>query len=288
MNKKNIVRVALVQSPAHLEPAENIRRTLRAIERAAQRGARIICLQELFSHRYFCQQRRRKFFELAETVPGPTTRIFSDAARRAGVALIVPLFERCKGKFYNTAAVIDSKGRLAGKYRKLHIPYDPLFYEKYYFVPGNLGLPVFELEGARVAVLICYDQWFPEAARLAASKGAQILFYPTAIGWKDNRLEETAAYHESWTMMHQAHAVANGVFVGAANRVGVEGKLHFWGGSMVCGPFGQMIGRAGGSRGQTLITDCDLSLIGKTRTEWPFERDRRKDLSKNRHIERYL
>lgn len=273
------IRIALIQAAAGADPARNLARAQKRIEEAARRGARIACLQELFRTPYFCQSEKTRNFGLAEEVPGPTTRAMSDLARRHGIALIVPVFEkRARGLYHNSAAVIDADGTLAGKYRKMHIPDDPHYYEKYYFAPGDLGFRAFETRPAKLGVLICWDQWYPEAARLSALDGAEILFYPTAIGsigpgnspaWK--------AARAAWCTVQISHAITNGVFVASVNRVGREGKLSFWGSSFVAGPDGRILAEASASKEQTLYADCDLDQIQRIRQEWPFLRDRRID-----------
>ncbi len=275
-NNKRIVRVGLIQMACGKDPAKNLQKVTLRIRQAAQKGARIISLQELFKTLYFCQTRQNRYFDLAETIPGPTTDVLSKLSRELSVVIVAPLFEKAPdGKYFNAAVVIDS-GRILGKYRKMHIPDDPGFYEKFYFEPGDLGFKVFETRYARISVLICWDQWFPEAARLAALGGAEILFYPTAIGWKPKEKKETESYRNAWETIQRAHAIANGIYVAAVNRVGDERKLRFWGSSFVADPFGKWLCR-GGAGEKILVHDCNLSLVGRTRTEWPFLRDRRVD-----------
>ena len=275
---KSSVRVGLIQSRCEEDPAANLKKALSQIKTAAARGARIVCLQELFKTRYFCQTEDPKKIDLAETVPGPTTEALAKAAKSLKVVIVAPLFEkRASGLYHNTAAVIDADGKFLGKYRKMHIPDDPGFYEKFYFVPGDLGFRVFETRYAKIGVLICWDQWFPEAARLTALQGAEILFYPTAIGWKPEEQEETRHYYAAWETVQRSHAIANGVYVAAVNRVGKEGALKFWGSSFIADPFGAVLYRGGASNEEIVIADCDLSRIEKTRREWPFFRDRRID-----------
>jgi N-carbamoylputrescine amidase len=235
---KKDVRLALVQMTCSGDPGENLQKALVRIRQAAKKGAQIVCLQELFRTPYFCQTQEAAHFDLAEPVPGPTTEAFSKAARANKVVIVASLFEkRAKGIYHNTAAVLDADGKLLGKYRKMHIPDDPGFYEKYYFVPGDLGFRVFDTKAARIGVLICWDQWFPEAARLAALAGAEILLYPTAIGWTPADPKEAARYRDAWTTIQRSHAVANGVFVAAVNRSGREGNLKFWGPFVCRGAF---------------------------------------------------
>jgi len=273
------VKVALVQMPCTKDPARNLAHALELAERAASQGAQIICLQELFRSLYFCQEEKPELFDLAEPVPGPSTEAFCQLAKKKDVAIVVPVFEkRAEGVYHNSAVVIDAGGKILGTYRKMHIPHDPLFFEKYYFTPGDTGFKVFETKYARVAVLICWDQWFPEGARLAALAGAQILFYPTAIGWlQEESPEEQRGMRDAWQTVQRGHAIANGLYVAAPNRVGVEGKLTFWGSSFISDPFGRLLVR-GGTEEEILQTELDLSLIEKTRRLWPFLRDRRTDV----------
>ena len=274
-----MVAVGLVQMRCSDDADENLARAMAGVEEAASRGARIVCLQELFRSPYPCQDEDPARFELAESIPGPSTEALSKVAAARRVEVIASLFERrAPGVYHNTAVLIDSDGRLAGRYRKMHIPDDPLYYEKFYFAPGDLGFRSFDTRDARVGTLVCWDQWFPEAARLSALSGAQILFYPTAIGWQfDEGAEVDAAQHDAWQTVQRAHAIANGVFVVAVNRVGVEGSIRFWGQSFVADPFGRVIARASDRDEQTLVVQCDLAAIEKVRREWPFLRDRRID-----------
>jgi N-carbamoylputrescine amidase len=272
------VTVGLVQMEAQKNPEANVAYAVSRIEAAARKGAKIVCLQELFRSPYFPQAENAKRFALAEPIPGPTTRVLGRLAREREVVIVGSIFERrSAGIYHNTAVVIDADGKLAGKYRKMHIPDDPCYYEKFYFTPGDLGFPSFETRYARVAALVCWDQWFPEAARLAALSGAEIVFYPTAIGWLDREPRGAAlAQRGAWEIVQRAHAVANGVFVAAVNRVGREGRLKFWGNSFVADPFGEVVARAG-DREELLLARCDLSKIEETRRNWPFLRDRRID-----------
>lgn len=272
------VPVGLVQMACSPDPDQNLERAVLFIRDAARQGARVICLQELFRSLYFCQQERSVEFDLAETIPGPTSRKLADLAAELQIVLVASLFEkRAPGLYHNTAVVFDC-GRTAGLYRKMHIPDDPGYYEKFYFTPGDLGFRAHQTGGGRLGVLVCWDQWFPEAARLTALQGAEILFYPTAIGWADGQDEATnQAQVEAWELSQRAHAVANGVFVAAVNRVGREQNLTFWGGSFVADPFGRVLARASREREEVLVVDCDLSLVEKTRRDWPFLRDRRID-----------
>ncbi len=273
------VVVAVVQMACGTDPAGNLRTAVERLAEAADRGAQIVCLQELFRSHYFCQKEDAGAFALAEPIPGPSTDALGRAAADHRVAVIGSVFERrAPGLYHNTAIVIDADGALRGRYRKMHIPDDPLYYEKYYFTPGDLGFDSFPVQGARVGALVCWDQWFPEAARLTSLKGAQMLFYPTAIGWHPaERAEWGAAQHEAWELMQRSHAIANGVFVAVANRVGREGDLEFWGGSFIADPFGRVLARAGHEREEILLARCDLNLIDQTRRNWPFLRDRRID-----------
>lgn len=277
--KQNRVTLGLVQMSAGDNLDANLAKAVARIETAAKKGARIICLQELFRSRYFCQSENHENFKLAETIPGPTTEILGELARENEIVIVASIFEkRSAGVYHNTAVVIDADGCIAGKYRKMHIPDDPLYYEKFYFTPGDLGFPSFNTRYARVAALVCWDQWFPEGARLAALGGAEILFYPTAIGWIPNEPRAVAQNQRAaWQLIQQSHAVANGVFVASVNRVGREGKIKFWGQSFVAGPFGEIVARAGGDREEILLARCDLGKIEQTRQSWPFLRDRRID-----------
>ncbi|MCG3177091.1 MAG: N-carbamoyl-D-amino acid hydrolase [Candidatus Omnitrophica bacterium] len=276
--KNRNVRIALVQMSCSAEMRSNLAKALDRIRAAAAKGARIVCLQELFRTEYFCKVEDSRLFDLAEPVPGPTVEAVSKVARREKVTVIASLFERrTAGIYHNTAAVIDADGSLLGKYRKMHIPDDPGFYEKFYFTPGDLGFKVFKTRYADIGVLICWDQWFPEAARLTALEGAEILFYPTAIGWKQAEPEEARGYHASWETVQRGHAVANGVYVAAVNRVGREGEFRYWGQSFIADPSGHVTHRASSSQEEVMIADCDLSKVEKTRREWPFLRDRRID-----------
>lgn len=284
--------VGLVQMSCTDEPAANLEKALARTREAAAQGAQIVCLQELFRSLYFCQEESGEWFELAEPVPGPTTQTLARLAAELGIVIIGSVFERrAAGVYHNTAVVLDADGSLAGVYRKMHIPDDPLYYEKYYFTPGDLGFRAFDTKFARVGTLVCWDQWYPEAARLTALRGAEILFYPTAIGWHP---AEKAQYGDgqrsAWQTAQRAHAIANGVFVAAANRVGVERPLHgsptapgeyqglqFWGGSFIADPFGRLLAEASEGGEEILLAECKLGLIEETRRNWPFLRDRRID-----------
>jgi N-carbamoylputrescine amidase len=276
-------RVGLVQMSCALDPNENLEKALWRIREAAAGGAQIICLQELFRSQYFCTEENAELFALAESIPGPTTQTLGRLARELGVVVIASLFERrAAGLYHNTAAVIGTDGEIAGLYRKMHIPDDPLYFEKFYFTPGDLGFVNFDTRFARVGVLVCWDQWYPEAARLASLNGASILFYPTAIGWHPSEKEKHgAAQVDAWLTIQRGHAIANGLYVAAVNRVGHEGPsnggLDFWGSSFVADPFGRVIAEASSSNEEILIAECDPARIELVRQHWPFLRDRRID-----------
>lgn len=257
----------------------NLAKAIAGIEAAAKRGAQIVCLEELFLSPYFPQSEDAAKFKLAEPIPGPTTQSLSRLAQKREIVIIASVFERrSAGIYHNTAVVIDVDGSILGKYRKMHIPDDPCYYEKFYFTPGDLGFPSFQTRYARIGALVCWDQWFPEAARLTSLAGAEVLFYPTAIGWLQSERRDVAkAQNSAWELIQRAHALANGVFVAAVNRVGREGKLRFWGNSFIAGPFGEIISQAGGDREEVLVARCDLEKIAETRQNWPFLRDRRID-----------
>jgi N-carbamoylputrescine amidase len=277
--KSSNVRVGLVQMSCDANPGANLKKAIARIGKAAQRGAQIICLQELFRSQYFCQTEDIEFFKLAETIPGPSTDALSKVARQNRVVIVASVFEkRAAGIYHNTAVIIDADGGIAGKYRKMHIPDDPLYYEKFFFTPGDLGFQTHNTRFAKVGALVCWDQWFPEAARLTALSGAQFLFYPTSIGWLPNEKEEVnQAQHSAWETIQRGHAIANGLYVVVVNRVGHEGKLTFWGQSFVVDPFGRVIAKASADKDELLIVDCDLDKIDETRQNWPFFRDRRID-----------
>lgn len=276
---KEKVTLGLIQMSAGVNPTANLNKAFERIAAAAKKGAQIVCLQELFRSRYFCQSENPKNFRLAESIPGPTTDALSELAAEREIVIVASVFERrSAGIYHNTAVVIDADGAIAGKYRKMHIPDDPLYYEKFYFTPGDLGFPSFQTRYAKVGALVCWDQWFPEGARLAALSGAQILFYPTAIGWIPNEPPAVAQQQRAaWELIQRSHAVANGVYVASVNRVGREGKVKFWGHSFVAGPFGEIVALAGGEREEILLAKCDLGKIEETRQSWPFLRDRRID-----------
>jgi N-carbamoylputrescine amidase len=258
---------------------QNVAKALDRIADAAARGAQIVCLQELFHGLYPCQSEDHARFAEAEPIPGPMSQSLAAAAKQQGVVVVGSLFERrAPGIFHNTAVVFDVSGDMIGLYRKMHIPDDPLYYEKFYFTPGDLGFRSFDSRFARVGTLVCWDQWFPEGARLTAMTGAEILFYPTAIGWLPAEKETYGpSQHAAWETMMRSHAIANGVFVAAPNRVGREGQLEFWGASFVCDPYGNVLARASHENEETLVVECNLGLIDIVRTHWPFLRDRRID-----------
>ena len=275
--------IGLVQMACSLDPAENLAKAEWRIREAAGQGAQIVCVQELFRSQYFCREENADLFDLAEPIPGPTSESFSRLARDLAIAIVGSVFERrAAGVYHNTALVIDADGALLGLYRKMHIPDDPLYFEKYYFTPGDLGFRCFDTRYARIAPLVCWDQWYPEGARVAALGGAQVLFYPTAIGWHPSEKREYgAAQHDAWRTIQRSHAIANGVYVAAVNRVGYEGPLElgleFWGGSFVADPFGQMLAEGSHDAEEILVVECDPRRIEEVRRNWPFLRDRRID-----------
>ena len=305
--------VGLVQMACSANPRENLEKAEAKVEEAAQAGARVVCLPELFKSRYFCQREDTAVFDLSEPVPGPTTEALARAARRHGVAVVAPVFERrAPGLYHNSAAVIDADGRVAGLYRKMHIPDDPAYYEKFYFTPGDLGFPAFDTVAGRIATLICWDQWYPEGARLAALAGASVLFYPTAIGWHPHeKAEHGAAQRDAWQTVQRGHAIANGLYVAAVNRVGYEtphphplppgegedaphpnplppgegeekpedggAGIEFWGSSFVADPQGVIVAEASPDREEVLVAAIDPERIEDVRRNWPFLRDRRID-----------
>ena len=276
-------RIGVVQMACAADPDDYLATAERRIREAAGRGAQIVCLPELFRSQYFCREEDTRFFDLAEPVPGPTVESLSRLARELAVVIVGSIFERrAAGVYHNTALVFDADGLLLGMYRKMHIPDDPLYFEKYYFTPGDLGFRCFDTRYARIAPLVCWDQWYPEAARLAALAGAQVIFYPTAIGWHPaEKAKFGAAQHDAWRTIQRGHAIANGVYVAAANRVGYEGPpergLEFWGGSFVADPFGQVLAEAGHEKEETPVVECNPARIEDVRRNWPFLRDRRID-----------
>ncbi len=282
-SRETQLKIAVIQTECSASPAENVRKTLTAVESAADRGARIICTQELFRSQYFCQSEDHEHFKLAEPIPGPTTEQFQAVARKRELVLVVSLFEkRASGVYHNTAAIIDADGSLLGIYRKMHIPDDPLFYEKFYFTPGDLGFRSWRTRYAKIGVLICWDQWYPEGARLTALSGAEILFFPTAIGWHPSeKAEHGEKQHSAWETIQRGHAIANGCYVAVPNRIGHEqlvgDGIQFWGQSFVAGPSGEILAKASCDQEETLVVPVDLAKVDLTRTHWPFLRDRRID-----------
>jgi N-carbamoylputrescine amidase len=287
----HVVKLGLTQMACVEDRRENLRRQLGLIERAAGQGAQIICTQELFSSLYFCQCEDYRSFELAEAIPGPTTDALCRAARKHAAVIVGSVFEkRARGLYHNSAVVIDADGSILGVYRKMHIPDDPLYYEKFYFTPGDTGFRAWKTRYAMIGVLICWDQWFPEATRLTALQGAEIIFYPTTIGWHPaEKARLGKSQHEAWELVQRSHAVANGCFVCAANRVGLEkltgpdgqpaspDGIEFWGQSFVAGPDGQVVQRASANKEEVVVAACDLQQVEYSRTHWPFLRDRRVD-----------
>jgi N-carbamoylputrescine amidase len=275
--------VGLIQMRCSPDPAENLAAALKKIREAAQKGARIICLPELFRSQYFCREENAENFNFAEPVPGPTTDALSKLARELHVVIVGSIFERrAAGVYHNTAVVLNSDASLLGMYRKMHIPDDPLYYEKFYFTPGDLGFSAFKTSFGRIGVLVCWDQWYPEGARITSLQGADILFYPTAIGWHPSeKAPHGAAQLDAWRTIQRSHAIANGVYVAAVNRIGYEGTpesgLEFWGHSFVADPFGQIIAEASADKEEILVVECDPHRIEEVRRNWPFLRDRRID-----------
>ena len=298
--EKGNYRVGLVQMACSPDPDANLEKAAERVREAARQGAKIVCLPELFRAQYFCQREDPELFDLAEPIPGPSTERLSSVAREEGVVVVASLFERrAAGLYHNTAAILDSDGTLAGIYRKMHIPDDPLYYEKFYFAPGDLGFRAFDTSVGRIGTLVCWDQWYPEAARITALEGASLLFYPTAIGWHPAEKQQYgSAQYEAWQIIQRAHAIANGVYVAAVNRVGMEygdirgnratgAGLEFWGGSFLADPFGRLIAQASHDREEILIGEVDLKHLEDTRRNWPFLRDRRID-SYAPIVERFL
>lgn len=277
MQKKNKVVIGLVQMPDSDDIQSNMKKAGELVKIAAKQGAQIVCLQELYRSRYFAQYDKKDFSRYAETIPGESTRMFSDIAKECGIVIIVPVFEKARdGQLYNSAAVINDDGRLLETYRKIHIPYDEFYYEKSYFKEGNLGFRVYKTRYAIFAVLICYDQWFPEAARICALKGADIIFYPTAIGLIKENDQPNGDWQNAWETIQRSHAIANGIHIAAVNRVGVEDNLEFWGGSFVCDSFGNIIKKAG-KKEEILTAQLDLSENKITQEYWGFFQNRRPD-----------
>jgi len=285
-----VFRVGLIQMSCSPDPEQNLEHAMEMVREAAGKGANIVCLPELFQTQYFCQREDTALFDLAEPIPGPTTTRLSQLARQQQIVLVASLFEkRAPGVYHNTAAIFDADGSLEGIYRKMHIPDDPLYYEKYYFTPGDLGFKAFDTGVGRVGALVCWDQWYPEGARLTALHGAQILFYPTAIGWHPAEKQQYGkAQHDAWQTIQRAHAIANGVYVGVVNRVGFEtgnvrgnevkgAGLEFWGGSFLADPFGTVIVEGSSNKEEVLVGEVDLKKLEDIRRNWPFLRDRRID-----------
>lgn len=283
MKKQSAFRVGLIQTSCSTDPAINLEKAILSIREAAKRGAQIICLEELFRSQYFCREERADLFDLAESIPGPSTEAIGKIAKEHGVVVVASLFEhRATGLYHNTAAIINADGSLSGIFRKMHIPDDPLFYEKFYFTPGDLGFRNFDTPFGRIGVLVCWDQWYPEGARLTAMQGANILFYPTAIGWHPHeKAQYGAAQLDAWKTIQRSHAIANGIYVCAVNRVGFEGTpeagLEFWGNSFVADPFGVVLAEASNDKEELLVVECDPARMEEVRRNWPFFRDRRID-----------
>jgi N-carbamoylputrescine amidase len=290
MDDNTTFRVGLVQMSCGPDPDANLEKAAERVREAARQGAAVVCLPELFRAQYFCQREDIKLFNLAEPIPGPTTETLGAVAREENVVVIASLFERrAPGLYHNTAVILEKDGRIAGMYRKMHIPDDPLYYEKFYFTPGDLGFRAFDTSAGKIGTLVCWDQWYPEGARITALQGANVLFYPTAIGWHPQEKDEFgAAQYEAWQIIQRSHAIANGVYVAAVNRVGVEHGavrgnrvegpgLEFWGGSFLADPFGRVIAKASHDREEILMGEIDLHKMEDTRRNWPFLRDRRID-----------
>lgn len=283
MNQK--FKVGLVQMAMSADPQENVEKAAARVADAARKGAQVVCLPELYRSPYFCQKEDAALFDLAEAVPGPSTERLSKVAREHGVAVVVPIFEkRAPGLYHNSAVILDADGSTAGLYRKMHIPDDPAFYEKFYFTPGDLGFKAFDTRHGRIGTLICWDQWYPEGARLTALQGATILFYPTAIGWHPHeKAQHGAAQRDAWRTIQRGHAIANGCWVAAVNRVGHErtvpgeAGLEFWGTTFLCDPFGVVVAEASTDREEILIAEVDVGRMEEVRRGWPFLRDRRID-----------
>ena len=284
-----MTKIALIQMRCGPEPEENFKRAIQFIRDSAKKGAQIVCLPELFRSQYFCQTEDHKNFAMAEEIPGRSTSALGEVARELGIIIIASLFEkRSAGVFHNTAAIIDADGKLLGKYRKMHIPDDPLYHEKFYFTPGDLGFQAWTTAQGKIGVCVCWDQWYPEAARLTALRGAEILFYPTAIGWHPSEKKKFgAAQYSAWETIQRSHAIANGCYVAAANRVGHEvaplaagggsDGIEFWGQSFICGPDGEIIAKGSVDREEVVMAEVDWNRVNEHRTHWPFLRDRRVD-----------
>ncbi len=284
MDSQMAFSIGLVQMACAPEPERNLAAAAARVEEAASRGAQVICLPELFRSQYFCQKEDPELFNLAESIPGPSTEALTSVARRRHVVVIAPVFERrAPGIYHNSAVVIDADGQLAGLYRKMHIPDDPLYYEKFYFTPGDLGFRSFDTLFGRIAVLICWDQWYPEGARLAALSGAVVVFYPTAIGWHPHEKDASGAeQRDAWRTIQRSHAIANGIYVGAVNRVGQEAPaggagIEFWGSSFIADPLGVELATGSSDKEEILVARVDLARLEDVRRNWPFLRDRRVD-----------
>ncbi|RYY20686.1 MAG: carbon-nitrogen hydrolase [Chitinophagaceae bacterium] len=286
-----MVKIGMVQMSCGSDKAANLAKAVEKVKEAAAKGAQIVCLQELFTSLYFCDVEDYEYFNLAEPIPGPSTETLAQVAAEYNVVIIASLFEkRAQGLYHNTTAVLDADGQYLGKYRKMHIPDDPAYYEKFYFTPGDLGYKVFKTKYATIGVLICWDQWYPEAARITSLMGAEVLFYPTAIGWATSQDEKTnVEQYNAWQTIQRSHAVANGVHVVSVNRVGFEqnGAMKFWGGSFMANPFGTIIYQASHEDEEVVVQELDLSVTDKYRTHWPFLRDRRID-SYDQITKRYI
>ena len=282
MNKIETRIIGLIQMACTNDPKQNLQNAIDSIREAAKKGAQIICLPELFLSSYFCQTENPEHFSLAEPIPGPTSNSLAKLAKELETVLIVPLFEkRTEGIYHNSAVVIDADGSLSGTYRKMHIPDDPCFHEKYYFTPGDNGFKSFSTRYGKIGVLICWDQWFPEAARLTALTGAQFLFYPTAIGYQESDRAESPHQIAAWETVQKSHAISNGLFVASVNRCGKEDDLTFWGRSFICNPFGNVLQQANENEAEIIIASCSIPEIESTRQNWPFLRDRRVDTYQN-------
>jgi N-carbamoylputrescine amidase len=281
--KDHTFRIGLAQFACSVNPEENLAKAVECIRQAAAKGAQIICLPELFRSQYFCREENADLFDLAESIPGPSTEAIGKVAREHKVAVVASLFERrAAGLYHNTAAILDADGKMLGIYRKMHIPDDPLYYEKFYFTPGDTGFLNFDTQYGRIGTLVCWDQWYPEGARLSSMGGASVLFYPTAIGWHPSeKAQYGAAQLDAWRTIQRAHAIANGIYVCAVNRIGFEGPpdhgLEFWGSSFIADPFGQVIAQASTDREEVLVAECDTRKMDEVRRNWPFLRDRRID-----------
>jgi agmatine deiminase len=276
--KTKTVTVALIQTAVSADIAANMMKTTEMVEAAAARGAQVVCLQELYRTRYFPQEENQDAHKLAETIPGESTKLFSAIAKKHKVVIVIAVYEKApKGKYYNSAVVVDADGELLETYRKIHVPHDPLFYEQNYFEPGDLGYRVYQTAYARIGVLICYDQWFPEAARACTLRGADIIFYPTAIGTVKGEESTDGDWHDAWQTVQRGHAIANGVHVAAVNRVGEEGQLVFWGGSFICDAFGKVLAEASSTKEEILVAKLDLGMNKRIQEGWGFLRNRRPD-----------